>query len=102
MDIPLSEAIQQLREELRQAVLDGKDQDIVFTPDKIELELAVRFNVEAKANGGFKLLALLDVSAEGKASRERQHAIKLSLSVADRDGKPLKVKSKSAPNDLPQ
>lgn len=102
MNIPLSQAIQQLREELRQAILDGKDQDIVFTPDKIEVELAVRFNTELTAQGGFKLLAFLDVSAEGKASRERQHSIKLSLSVADRDGKPLKVKSQSGPSDLPQ
>jgi hypothetical protein len=101
MDIPLSEAIQQLRGELRQAVLDGSDQDIVFTPDKIEVELAVHFNIEAKAGGGFKLLTFLDVSVEGKASRERQHSIKLILSVADRNGKPLKVKSNSGAGDLP-
>lgn len=102
MDIPLSQAIQQLREELRQAVLDGNDQDIVLTPDKIEVELAVRFNMEAKVHGGFKLFAFLDMSAEGRAGRERQHSIKLRLSVADRDGKPLKVKSKSGASDLPQ
>ncbi len=102
MDIPLAQAIQQLREQLRQAVLDGSDQDIVFTPDKIELELAVRFNSEVQVGGGLKLLAFLDVSAEGTASRERQHTLKLSLSVADRDGKPLKVKSTSGASDLPR
>ena len=54
--IPLSDAIQQLRDELREAILDGKDQDIVFTPNSIDIELSVNFSVEAKAGGGFKLL----------------------------------------------
>lgn len=102
MDIPLSEAIQQLRSELQQAVLDGKGKDIVFTPDKIEVELAVSFKLEAKTGGGFKLLTFLDWSAEGKVGHERKHSIKLSLSVADSDGKPIKVKSIAGPGDLPQ
>jgi hypothetical protein len=102
MQIPLADAIQQLREELRRAVLDGQHQDIVFTPEKIEVELAVRFDLEAKADGGFKLLAFLDASLEGKVSRERLHSIKLSLSATDGQGHPLKVKSKAAGDDLPR
>ncbi|RKF35852.1 trypco2 family protein [Paraburkholderia fungorum] len=102
MQIPISEAIQQLRDELRQAILEGEGQDIVFTPNGVEIELAVKFTVEAKAGGSFKLLALLDMSTEAKASRERQHSIKLSLSVADRDGQPIKIRSRSDAGDLPQ
>jgi hypothetical protein len=102
MDIPISEAIQQLRSELREAVLEGKDQDIVFTPNGVEIELGVNFKAEAKAGGGFKLFALLDLSAEGKLGRESHHKIKLSLTVADRDGKPLKVRSDTVPGDLPR
>jgi hypothetical protein len=101
MQISLSNAIQQLRDELRQAILDSKDQDIFFTPNSIDVELAINFTAEAKAGGGVKLLAFLDLSAEGKATRESQHKVKLSLSVADKFGKPIKVRSDSVPKGLP-
>lgn len=102
MQIPLADAVQQLRDELRDAIVEGKDKDIVFTPDGIELELGVTFGMEAKASGGFKLLAFLDLSAEAKASRESQHKIKISLSVADKEGKPIKVRSETIPQGLPR
>ncbi len=100
MQIPITDAIQQLRDQLREAVLEGRDQDIVFTPNGVEVELGVTFAAEAKAGGGFKLLAFLDLCAEAKASRESQHKIKLSLSVADRHGQPLKVRSGTVPKGL--
>jgi Trypsin-co-occurring domain 2 len=102
MQIPLSDAIQQLRDELRKAILEGNDQDIIFTPNGIDIERGVSFSAEAKAGGGFKLLAFLDLSAEAKASRESQHKIKLSLAVADKNGQPLKVRSDAVPQDLPR
>jgi Trypsin-co-occurring domain 2 len=52
MEIPIADAIAQLRDQLRACVLEGKDQDICFTPDKIEVELAVTFKAEATAKGG--------------------------------------------------
>jgi Trypsin-co-occurring domain 2 len=102
MQIPISDAIQQLRDELRKAILEGKDQDIIFTPNGIDIELGVTFETEAKAGGGFKVLALLDISAEARVNRESQHKIKLSLSVTDRNLKPLKVRAGSLPQDLPK
>ena len=102
MQIPITVAIQQLRDELREAILEGKDQDIVFTPNGIELELGVSFSAEAKAGGGFKLLAVLDLSAEAKARRESRHKIKLSLTVADKNGQPIKVRSDAVPKGLPK
>src|SRR4051794_28856296 len=93
MQVPLSEAIAQLRHELRIAVQEGHDKDIRFVPKSIELELEVTFGIEAKAGGGFKLLALLDMSAEAKASRSSAHKLKLVLDVTDRDLKPLTVSS---------
>jgi len=99
--ILLSEAIEQLRDELRKAILEGNDQDIIFTPNTIEIELGVSFSTEEKAGGGLKLLTFINVSAEAKATRESQHKIKLSLSVADRDGKPIKVlRSDGVPKDF--
>jgi hypothetical protein len=100
MQVTLADAIKQLRDELREAILEGKDEDIVFTPNGVELELGVTFGIEAKASGGFKLLAFLDLSAEGKASRESQHKMKLSLSVADKDGRPIKVRSDKVPKGV--
>jgi Trypsin-co-occurring domain 2 len=84
MQIPLSDAIQQLRDELRKAILEGEDQDIIFTPNGIDIELGISFATEAKVN------------------RESEHKIKLSLSVADKNGQPLKVRSHAVPKDLPR
>ena len=100
--IPIAEAIQQLRDELREAMLEGAGQKIVFTPENIELELGVTFGTEEKAGGGFKLLAFLDLSVEGKAKQESQHKIKLSLNVADSKGQPLKVLSTVKRKGLPR
>jgi Trypsin-co-occurring domain 2 len=36
--IALSDAIQQIRDELREAILEGKDQDIIFTSNSIDVE----------------------------------------------------------------
>lgn len=102
MQIPITDAIQQLRDDLRDAILEGSDKDIVFTPNGIELELGITFGTEAKAGGGFKLLTFLDLSAEAKASRESQHKIKLSLSVADKNGQPIRVRSDTLPRGLPR
>lgn len=91
MQVLLTDAIQQIRDDLREAVRQGKGMDIVFTPTSIEVELAITFTAELKAEGGFKLLAFLDLSSEATASRESQHKIKLSLSVADKDGQSLEI-----------
>lgn len=104
MKIQLAEAISQLRDDLRQAVLEGgqaqreEGQKILFTPRGIELELAFTFGTEAKAGGGFKLLAFLDLSTEAKASKSNEHKIKLILDVADENGNPLKVSSNKHPS----
>jgi len=100
MSVTLSEAIQQIREELGKAILAGMDQSIVFTPTNIELELGITFAIEAKAGSGYKLLTFLDISGEGKVYRESQNKIKLSLSVSDKEGNPLKVRAESLPGGL--
>jgi hypothetical protein len=101
MQIRLADAIAQLRNELRQAVVEGEDKDIVFTPRSIELELAVTFTAETEASGGFKLLAFLDLSAKATASDSSAHKVKLTLDAADRTGKPLKVSTDVLPRNAP-
>lgn len=100
MRVTLAEAIRQLRDELREAVLEGKGQDIVFTPESIELELGITFDTEAKVGGGFKLLTFLDFSAEAKTGKSDQHRVKLTLKAADENGEPLKVRSTTLPKGL--
>jgi hypothetical protein len=95
--IQLSEAISELREELRAAVEKGKHQDIVFTATNVELELSVTFGIEAKVGGGFKLLTFLDLSAETKASDQQAHKVKLQFTVSDRQGKPIEVQDDEKP-----
>ncbi len=95
--IPLSDAIQQLRDELRGAIIEGRGKDIVFTPKSVELELSVTFGTEAKVGGGFKLLTFLDLSAEGKASVSHAHKVKLQLEVSDEHGNPIKVRDTDKP-----
>ena len=41
--IPLSEAIQQLRDELREAIVEGADKDIVFTPNSVDMTFRSAF-----------------------------------------------------------
>jgi hypothetical protein len=101
MDLPLAAAIEQLRDQLREAILEGGDKDIVFTPNGIEVELSFSLKAEVAAKGGVRLLAFIDLSTGAKASRENLHKIKLSLSVADRDGRPIKIQSASLPQGLP-
>jgi hypothetical protein len=91
MQVLLSDAIAQLRDELRKAVLEGDDQDIVFVPTEIELELSVTLEAETKAGGGLKWF--VDVSAEASASRSNANKVTLKLQAADKDGHPLKVSS---------
>jgi hypothetical protein len=98
--IPLADAISQLRDQLRLAIIEGSGQDIVFTPKEVELELAVTFEVEAEASGGFKLLALLDLSAKGAVTRGQDHKLTLRLDVANAKGEPIKVRSDILPSGL--
>jgi hypothetical protein len=93
----LPEAIAQIRDQLRTAVVEGDNEDILFTPKSIELELSLTFTAETEVGGGIKLLAFLDLSTKAKTAEAGQHKLKLVLDVADRDGQPIKVRSKNIP-----
>lgn len=97
MKVSLAEAIRQLRDDIREAVVEAQGQDIIFIPQNIDLELSIAFGTELKAGGGLKLLAFLDLSAEAKQTDSSTHKIKLSLGVCDKDGQPIKVSSKNLP-----
>ncbi|MEY9126391.1 trypco2 family protein [Bradyrhizobium yuanmingense] len=100
MHISIAEAINQIRNDLREAIVESAGQDILFTPKEITLELGVTFGTEVKAGGGFKLLTFLDLSGEAKSSNNRQHKIVLKLEASDAKGSPIKVRSKRVPGGL--
>jgi hypothetical protein len=91
MSVSLSDAIAELRDELRKAVLENDDQDIIFVPTEIALELGVTLEADEKAAGGFKWF--IDVSTEASRSRSNAHKVTMKLQVFDRDMKPIKVAS---------
>jgi hypothetical protein len=95
--LSLREAISQIRNELRMAVLESSDQDIVFTPKSVELELGLTFSAETEVGGAVKLLAFLDLSGKSKQSEGTQHKVKLTLDVADGHGNPIKVRARKVP-----
>ncbi len=97
--IRLSDAIEQLRDELREAIAKGRGKDIMFTPKSVELELSVTFGVEEKVGGGFKLLTFLDLSAEAKSSDSQSHKVKLQLEVSGEEGEPIKVRDSDKPKN---
>jgi Trypsin-co-occurring domain 2 len=96
--ISLTEAIESLRRDLRQA-LTKAEPDIVFTPGQIELELSVSFTKEGSAGGGIKVY-VFDFSAEAKGTQSDSHKVKITLQVSGPDGKPLKLSSNKLPSDV--
>jgi hypothetical protein len=100
MQIPLTLALSQLRDELREAVLESKGKDVVFTPKEIEFELAVTFDVKEEARGGIKILALLDLSAGTSNASQFSHRVKFKMDVANDRGEPLKVRSTKSTSGL--
>lgn len=96
MRVQLSEALAQMKDELRQAILDTS-KDIIFVPKDVELELMVSFDVEAKAGGGVKLLTFLTATGEVSQTQSDQHKLTLKFDITDASGKPLLVRDTDPP-----
>jgi Trypsin-co-occurring domain 2 len=77
--IPLTDGITQIRDDLRKAILERKDQDIVFTPQEVELELTITMKMGEVADVGFKPLTFINLSTEATTSKNTEHKIKLTL-----------------------
>jgi Trypsin-co-occurring domain 2 len=94
VSIRISEAIAQLRDELREAILESDDKDILFVPQEIEIELGLEYEVGAAGKGGFKVLTLFDFSTDAKATRKSDHKVRLKLSVTDDKLEPIRIRSR--------
>ena len=89
-NIPLSEMIESLRQELAVAVALGEGKSVQFAVDSAELEVEFVAKKSKEAGGG---LGFWVVTAEGKAAvaEETKHRFKLNLKPLDSAGKPVKV-----------
>ena len=89
-NIPLSEMIESLRQELKVAAALGSDKDVKFEVSNAEIEVEFVATRSAEAGGGVKFWV---VTAEGKAAvaEETTHRFKLSLVPLDKSGARMKV-----------
>lgn len=90
-NIPLSEMVESLRQELAVAIAKGSGQAVKFEVERAEVEVELVAKRSAEAGGGVKFWV---ISAEGKAAlaEETSHRLKLSLRPVDgRSGGPLQV-----------
>jgi hypothetical protein len=97
MNITVSDAIDGLRKDLREALLKAEP-DIIFVPGDIEIELAVTFEDETSVKGGIKAY-IFSASAGQTDKQAHVHRLKLAFTVTDGVGKPLKLSASRPPVD---
>jgi hypothetical protein len=98
-EIPLAETLQTLRRELQLAQAQSVGEGILFTMDKVELELKVTISRKAKGKAGVEFY-IVKAGGEVEGSRENVHTIKLTLTPADSSGNRVQVSSHSSDTPL--
>jgi hypothetical protein len=88
--IDLKHLVERLRLDLADLSAESEEQSIQFQVDVIELELRVVAKREGGANGKVKF-GVLEFGADGKASSEASHTIKLRLTPKGRGGGGVQV-----------
>lgn len=88
--IRLSDAIENLRAELSLAHEMGKDQDIMFNLEEIELELDVVAETEGSTSAKVKWF-VFSGGVEGKMKNAKTHKIKLNLQAVNKEGQSLRI-----------
>ena len=89
-NIPLSEMIESLRQELAVALALGEGKSVRFTVDNAELEVELVARRTLEGGGGVKFWV---VTADGKAAvtDSEKHRFKISLKPISSSGKPLRI-----------
>jgi len=90
MQIRLSEAIENLREELKLARNKGENRDLQFNVGAIEIELEVVMEKDAGASGKINWY-LFAGTMDSKAKDTSKHKLKLSLNAIDNNGNSVRV-----------
>lgn len=90
--IKLSDAIENLREELRLAQEKGKNQNLQFDTQLIELELEISAENESGAAGKVNWY-IFGGGVDAKAKDASKHKLKLTLKAVNASGQPIRVSS---------
>ena len=88
--IKLSDAIDNLREELILSKEKGKDANLQFDIETIELELEVFAEEEATVSGKINWY-IFGGGADSKLKDTSKHKLKLTLKAVEANGKPIRV-----------
>lgn len=88
--IRLSDAIENLREELRLAQAKGKNQNLQFDLQSIELELEVIAEDESGVSGKINWY-IFGGGVDSKTKDASKHKLKLTLKAIDIAGQPIRV-----------
>ncbi|MFL1432040.1 MULTISPECIES: trypco2 family protein [unclassified Nocardiopsis] len=91
MDIPLTTAVQTLREELLEAAKQGEGAEITFEVGPIEMEFEVEFRKDVRAKTGFAAW-IATAEAEAGVERGRTQRVAFTLTPRTRDGKDVSIK----------
>ncbi|MFD8892724.1 trypco2 family protein [Streptomyces sp. NPDC059566] len=93
MDVPLTDAVAAVRDQLIEAAARvGDDPGVVFAVGPVEMEFEVELRADAKAKAGFKLWAV-GAETEAGLSRGRTHRVSFTLTPKRPDGGDLLVSS---------
>lgn len=79
--ITLAKMIAAVREELKQAEIDGRGQDLRFEVQEVELELVVTAEHETTAGGGVKVW-VIEAGADATVKKGQSHTVKVRLKPA--------------------
>jgi hypothetical protein len=91
--IPLAKAIQDLRQELLNAVHEGRGKELRFKLKPIELELNIAMSYKAEGNVGVKFW-VIDLEGKGGGERATSHKLKLVLQPVDSSGGEYQVRDR--------
>jgi Trypsin-co-occurring domain 2 len=88
--IPLADAIGAIRQQLKQAMDEGREEELRFGLGAVELELQMQVSGERGVDGGVKVWV---VSLGGRASHStaETHTVRLTLHPQDREGKDVDI-----------
>lgn len=95
-DYELASVIAQLRQQLQEAIAEGKDEDLRFKVQEIEVELKCSLKSEDGVGGGVKFW-VINADAKTAVSEENVQTVKLKLLPVGKDGKVIKLRRKGNP-----
>jgi len=92
-DIPLAEAITNLRHELQRAIARGAGEQLQFQLDSVVVELNVALNTTGRAEAKAGFWTVVSVGTSADHSRQSTHKLTLTLSpqLAGVPGEKIKI-----------